>query len=91
MYNRKKSTFRKLSFFVRKMGRRNHFIPSRLMKRLKLSMSVSISDAAVLKYSWRFVFSAVHYFFFVVLVLGINSMPCSAAMLIITMTKIFAF
>jgi hypothetical protein len=71
------------------------------MKRLKLSMSESISQAAqtsVLTLNWRVVFSAVerdwllilalqttfnmHYFFFVVLVLAINSLPYTAAMML---------
>jgi hypothetical protein len=75
-----------------------------LMKRLKLSLDVSIShsaisSASVLTLSWRFVFGAVkrdwllihaiqttinvHYFFFVVLGLVINSLPYPAAMMII--------
>jgi hypothetical protein len=74
------------------------------MKRLKLTMSVSISHSAicltpVLTFNWHFVFGAVkcdwlliltfqttfnvHYFFFVVLVLAINSLPYTAAMMVI--------
>jgi multisubunit Na+/H+ antiporter MnhF subunit len=76
----------------------------RLMKRLKISMGVSIlhsaiSYASVLTLSWRFVFGAekrdrllildlqttfnVHYFFYVFLELVTNSLPYTAAMMII--------
>jgi hypothetical protein len=75
------------------------------MKRLKFSMSVSISQSAVcsapvLTFIWHFVFGAVkcdwllilalqttfnvHYFFYVVLELDTNSLPYTAAMMIIT-------
>jgi hypothetical protein len=78
-------------------------VATRRMKRLQLSLSVSLSHAAIcsdlvadiilaVKRGWLLILALqttfnVQYFFFVVLVLVINSLPNTAAMLIIIVNK----
>jgi hypothetical protein len=62
---------------------------ARPMKRLKISMSVSISHSAICqKRDWLLILALqttfnVHYFFYVVLKIVTNSLPYTAAMMII--------